>query len=158
MGLLRHRDDVPGGRRFQMQQKLAQGDRLNKVDGKALRVRDTFVWRTVTATGGEHPEEEAPRARHDEGRTWRPDTRHRPQGARRDSPPLRYRHRGRDALSARGNIVDHEYEVKRDGEVIATVSTKWLRVRDTYGIEIRHGEDEPLLLARAVALDNMSRN
>ena len=47
---------------------------------------------------------------------------------------------GGDDLSARGNIVDHEYKVKRDGEVIATVSKKWLRVRDSYGIEIRQGE------------------
>jgi uncharacterized protein YxjI len=53
MGLLRNRDDVPNGRRFQMQEKLAsigddswieddQGDRVYKVDGKALRVRDTL--------------------------------------------------------------------------------------------------------------------
>lgn len=65
---------------------------------------------------------------------------------------------GRDDLSARGNIVDDEYEIKRDGEVIATASKRWLRVRDTHGIEIRQGEDEPLLLARAVALDKRSRN
>src|SRR3954463_11626161 len=54
MGLLRHRDDVPDARRFQMREKLMsigddswieddQGDRVYKVDGKALRVRDTFV-------------------------------------------------------------------------------------------------------------------
>jgi uncharacterized protein YxjI len=39
---------------------------------------------------------------------------------------------------------------------VATVSKKWLRVRDTYGIEIREGEDEPLLLALTVAIDKMS--
>ena len=56
MGILRrrHGDDTPGGRRFQMREKLASigddswiedeaGDRVYKVDGKALRVRDTFV-------------------------------------------------------------------------------------------------------------------
>src|SRR5947209_15942808 len=54
MGLLRNRDDGPGGRRFQMQEKLVsigddswieddQGERVYKVDGKALRVRDTFI-------------------------------------------------------------------------------------------------------------------
>ena len=53
-----------------------------------------------------------------------------------------------ETISARAvNTLDHEYEVKRDGEVIATVSKKWLRVCDTYGIDIRQGEDEPLLLA-----------
>jgi hypothetical protein len=56
MGLLRQRDDVPGGRLFQMQEKLVsigddswieddQGDRAYEVDGKALRRRDA-----VTAT------------------------------------------------------------------------------------------------------------
>jgi len=54
MGLLRNRGDGPAGRRFQMREKLAsigddswieddQGDRVYKVDGKALRVRDTFI-------------------------------------------------------------------------------------------------------------------
>ncbi|MEZ5134565.1 MAG: hypothetical protein R2699_05780 [Acidimicrobiales bacterium] len=52
MGLLRHHDDTPS-RRFQMQQRLLsvgddswieddQGQRVYLVDGKALRVRDTF--------------------------------------------------------------------------------------------------------------------
>ena len=109
-----------------MQEKLAsigdhslieddQGDRVYKVDGKALRARHTFVLEDRDDNGG-------------------------------------------DDHSARGNTVDHEYEVKRDGEVIATVSKKWLRACDTYGIDIRQGEDEPLLLALTVALDKMSRN
>ncbi len=57
-------------------------------------------------------------------------------------------------LNAHGNVVDHEYEVKLDGDVIAAVSKKWLR--DTYGVEIREGEDEPLLLALTVALEQLS--
>jgi uncharacterized protein YxjI len=63
-----------------------------------------------------------------------------------------------DDLKAKGNIVDHEYEIKRDGDVIATVSKKWFRIRDSYGIEIAAGEDEPLLLAVSVALDQMGRH
>jgi uncharacterized protein YxjI len=58
-------------------------------------------------------------------------------------------------LEAHGNIVDHEYEVERDGQVIVTVSKKWLRVRDTYGVKIHEGEHEPLLLALTVAIDKM---
>jgi uncharacterized protein YxjI len=58
-------------------------------------------------------------------------------------------------LEAHGNIVDHEYEVERDGQLIATVSKKWLRVRDTRGVEIHEGEAEPLLLALTVAIDKM---
>jgi uncharacterized protein YxjI len=39
---------------------------------------------------------------------------------------------------------------------VATVSKKWFRVRDTYGIEVRAGEDEAMLLAVTVALDEMT--
>ena len=61
-----------------------------------------------------------------------------------------------EELRAHGNIVDHEYEIKRDGDVIARISKRWFRVRDTYGIEIGDGEDEPLMLALTVALDAMA--
>jgi uncharacterized protein YxjI len=63
---------------------------------------------------------------------------------------------GGSNTSAASRKSDHEYEIKREGDVVATVSKKWLRVRDTYGIEIREGEDEPLLLALTVAIDKMS--
>ena len=43
---------------------------------------------------------------------------------------------GKD-LKVQGNIVDHEYEIERDGDKIAEVSKKWFRVRDTYGVEVR---------------------
>ncbi len=44
-------------------------------------------------------------------------------------------------LSAKGNIVDHEYEIERDGHKIAEISKRWFRVRDTYGIEIVTGRE-----------------
>jgi uncharacterized protein YxjI len=61
-------------------------------------------------------------------------------------------------LKVRGNILDHEYRIKRDGEKVAEVSKKWLRMRDTYGIEIEPGQDEILILAVAVALDAMEHD
>ena len=61
-------------------------------------------------------------------------------------------------LKGRGNFTDHEYEIKCDGDVVATISKKWFRVRDTYGIEVREGEDEPLMLSLAVAIDAMSHH
>jgi len=60
-------------------------------------------------------------------------------------------------LKAKGNVLDHEYEIKRDGEVVASISKKWVRVRETYGIEIAQGEDDALLLAVAVAIDELAR-
>jgi uncharacterized protein YxjI len=61
-------------------------------------------------------------------------------------------------LKAHGNFVDHEYEIERDGDTVATVSKRWFRVRDTYGIEIADGEDDVLLLAVAVCIDAMTHD
>ena len=41
---------------------------------------------------------------------------------------------------------------------MATVSMKWFRVRDTYGVEIAPGQDDALILAIAVCLDAMTRD
>jgi uncharacterized protein YxjI len=59
-------------------------------------------------------------------------------------------------LKVHGNIVDHEYEIERDGHKIAEVSKKWFRVRDTYGVEVRDPMDTVLILAVTVAVDAMS--
>ena len=61
-------------------------------------------------------------------------------------------------MSAHGNIVDHEYEIERDGDTVATVSKRWFRVRDTYGIEIEPGQDDAMILAIAVCVDAMSHD
>jgi uncharacterized protein YxjI len=61
-------------------------------------------------------------------------------------------------LKAHGNIVDHEYEIERDGDTVATVSKRWFRVRDTYGVEVEPGQDDALILAIAVCMDDMSRD
>jgi uncharacterized protein YxjI len=59
-------------------------------------------------------------------------------------------------LRVKGNIVDHEYEIERDGDKIAEVSKKWFRVRDTYGVEVHNVLDAPLVLAVTVAVDALS--
>jgi uncharacterized protein YxjI len=52
--------------------------------------------------------------------------------------------------------VDHEYEIERDGDTIATISKKWFRVRDSYGVEVAAGGDAALILALTVAIDAMT--
>ena len=59
-------------------------------------------------------------------------------------------------MKAKGNVVDHEYEIERDGDTVATISKKWFRVRDTYGVAIASGEDTPLILAITVAIDSLT--
>jgi uncharacterized protein YxjI len=60
---------------------------------------------------------------------------------------------GPDDLEAKGNFLDHEYTFRRGDDVVATVSMRWFTIRDTYGIEIADGEDEVLILASAVVID-----
>jgi uncharacterized protein YxjI len=66
-------------------------------------------------------------------------------------------HGGED-IEAKGNIVDHEYKIKRDGDRVAEISKRWFRVRDTYGIEIAPGEDDALILATVVCIDQLSHD
>ena len=63
---------------------------------------------------------------------------------------------GGDDLKAKGNIVDHEFEIERDGDTIARISKRWFRMRETYGVEINVGEDEALLLAGVVAIETLT--
>ena len=49
-------------------------------------------------------------------------------------------------------------KILRDGKTVAEVSKKWFALRDTYGIDIAEGEDDALILAVAVALDEMAHD
>ena len=60
-------------------------------------------------------------------------------------------------LHIQGNILDHEYTIEADGHKVAEVSKKWFRVRDTYGVEIEPGQNDILILAATVAVDQMAR-
>lgn len=60
---------------------------------------------------------------------------------------------GPNDLQMRGDLLDHEYTVERDGREVASVSKKWFRLRDTYAVRIAEGEDDLLILAAVLALD-----
>ena len=63
-----------------------------------------------------------------------------------------------ECMEAKGNIVDHEYSIERGGNKVAQVSKRWFRMRDSYGVEIVEAEDDALILAVAVCIDQMSHN
>lgn len=63
---------------------------------------------------------------------------------------------GPNDLKAQGDILDLEYEFTRDDETVARVSKTWFSLRDTYGVDIREGEDDPLILAATVVIDLVS--
>jgi uncharacterized protein YxjI len=129
-----------------------------KVNGKAMRIRDTFV---LEGPAGEElfkAQERKLRVR---------DTMKIERGGEAVATikkamitPLRERFtidlQAGGELNAKGNIVDHEYEIERDGRKVAEISKRWFRVRDTYGIEIAPGEDDALILAITACIDQMS--
>lgn len=173
MGLLRHRDrdEAPPASVYRMREKLlsigddfwienGEGQRTIKVDGKALRVRDTLIFKDLDGHELLKIQERKLRLRgtmviEREGHTVA--TVHKAM-----ITPLRERFKvdveGGDDLEVKGNIVDHEYTFERDGREVASVSKRWFRVRDTYGVEVAPGEDDALVLAATVAIDQMTHD
>ena len=169
----RREDRGPGGggkNHYQMRQKMFtiggdfwiendRGEKVYKVDGKALRVRQTLI---IEDRGGKELakiQEKMLRVKDSmeiEG----------PGGERigmvkkalitpvRESWVVNVRN-GPD-LEVQGNILDHEYAIGEGRDKIAEVSKKWFRVRDTYGVEIDAGQDDGLILAIVVCIDQMA--
>ncbi|MGW3867568.1 LURP-one-related family protein, partial [Streptomyces sp. NPDC005047] len=56
-----------------------------------------------------------------------------------------------------GNILDREFAVEYDGELLAVVSRRWLTLRDTYGVDVvRDDADPALLIALAVCVIHLA--
>lgn len=60
-------------------------------------------------------------------------------------------------LDVSGRILDREFKVEYDGELLALVSRQWYRVRETYAVDvIREDADASLLIAVAVCVIRMA--
>ena len=134
-----------------------RGERAYKVDGKAVRIRKTFV--LEDASGGEVARiQERKLSVRDKIAIERDGdaavTVRKALVGIRDRFAIDVRD-GAD-MKAHGNVVDHEYEIERDGETVATISKKWFRVRDAYGVDVAAGEDAALVLAITVAIDSLT--
>ena len=138
-----------------------QGQRVFKVDGKALRLRKTLIFEDMSGDKLCQIQER-----------WLPIR----ETMAIDGPdgeqiavvkkaliaPLRDRwsvnvKNGPD-LDVQGNILDHEYAIKQGWNKIAEVSKRWLSLTDTYGVEIDDGQNDILILAVAVAIDMMAHD
>ena len=169
MGILR-RDKSDDKRTFQMREKLMsigddywiedeQGNKAFKVDGKAMRVRDTWVLEDAAGHEVASIREKKLSIRDKikiELAGGRDVTVKKAMVGIRDRFIVEV-DGGKD-LKVHGNIVDHEYDVDRDGDKIAEVSKRWFRLRDTYGVEIEHEVDTVLVLAVTVAVDALSHD
>jgi uncharacterized protein YxjI len=168
MGLLRRREDI-GGTTYRMREKLvaigddywiedSEGRRAFKVNGKALRIRDTLL--IEDPSGGELLKIQEKKLHVRDTMDIERDGHAVARVKKALITPLRERFsievEGGDDLEAKGNIVDHEYSIERDGHKVAEVSKRWFRVRDTYGVEIAPGQEDVLILAVTVCIDQMT--
>jgi uncharacterized protein YxjI len=134
-----------------------QGERAYKVDGKAFRVRRTFVLEDAAGDEVARIQERKLSIRDKIAIERGGDTVatvHKALVGIRDRFAIDLEH-GPD-MKAHGNVVDHEYEIERDGDTVARVSKKWFRVRESYGVDVEAGEDTALVLAITVAIDALT--
>jgi uncharacterized protein YxjI len=61
--------------------------------------------------------------------------------------------RGAGDMEIDGDIFGHEFTIERNGQVVATISKRWLTVTSSYAVDIAPGEDDVLILASVLALD-----
>ena len=170
MPLRRGRGDL-GGTKYRMRERVFalgddywvendDGDRAFKVDGKVMRIRDTFVLTDPSGTELYKVQKKLLKIR---------DTMAIERGGETVATvkkaiftPLRERFsisvEGGEDMEAKGNIVDHEYKIERGGNPVAEVSKRWFRVRDTYGIEVVPGQDDALIIAVTVCIDQMTHD
>jgi uncharacterized protein YxjI len=134
------------------------GAKVFRVDGKALRVRQTLLFEDAHGNELAKIQERMLRIKD----TMQID------GPRGETlavvkkaliTPLRDRftvsvNNGPD-LEVQGNILDHEYTIGTGPHKVAEVSKKWFRIRDSYGVEIAPGQNDIVLLAVTVVIDEM---
>ncbi len=168
----RHQEETPppgGPRHYQMRQRLISvgddynieddsGQRAFHIDGKALRARHTLKFQDARGNDLYEIQERVARAR---------DTMAITRGNQKVAEvhkamvaPVRDRLEvkveGGQDMTVQGNLLDHEYEITQDGrQPVATISKRWFRVRDTYGVEVAPGHDDALILAITVCVDSM---
>lgn len=165
MGLFRK--DKGDKRKFKMREDLMSfgddfwiededGHKAYHVNGKALRLRDTWVLEDASG------KELATMKKHTLGRDKIViELGDRSATVKKALVGIRDRFQVEveldEDLKVHGHIADHEYEIERGGDKLAEVSRKWFRVRDTYGVEIEDDRYTVLILAVTVAVDAMSR-
>ncbi|MEV6179475.1 LURP-one-related family protein [Streptomyces sp. NPDC052015] len=137
-----------------------RGNRVYLVDGKAIRLRDTFELKDVhgQVLVDIHQKMFALRDTMVIERDGEPLATIR----RKRLSLLRNHYRvaladGRTVLDVSGKILDREFAIEYDGELLAVVSRRWLHVRETYGVDVvREDADPALLIAVTVCVIHLA--
>jgi uncharacterized protein YxjI len=135
-----------------------QGQQVFKVDGKAFSLRETFL--LEDNSGNELLTIEAKLL------AVRPTMKILRQGklfATATKKLLTFLHQhytiqveGGVTYEAEGKITKHEYEVRANDAVVAQISKQWFSVNDAYGVAVAPGQDDVLMLASAICIDELS--
>ncbi len=167
MGMLKGRE-VPV-LRFQMREKLFgigddhwieddQGNAAYKVDGKAARLRDTWVLEDADGNEVATIRERKLTIRD----AIKIEVGGREATVRRALIGIGERFTidvdGGPDLKAKGKIGDHEYVIEQGGDKVGEISKKWFRLRDTYGVEVHGGANPALILAITVAIEALAKD
>lgn len=169
----RREDRGPGGggkNHYQMREKMLsigddfwieneQGQKVYKIDGKALRVRQTLVFEDAHGKELAKIQEKMMRIK-DSMEVEDANGQQIALVKKALISPVRDRYvvkikNGPD-LEVKGNILDHEFTIGEGRDKVAEVSKKWFRIRDSYGVEVEPGQDDIVILAVAVCIDQMS--
>lgn len=54
-----------------------------------------------------------------------------------------------------GDFFGYDFQITKDGRVVAVISKQWFSFSDTYGIDIEDGEDHAFLLTLAIVIDQV---
>jgi uncharacterized protein YxjI len=157
------------GTRYRMAERLAAigddffiqtdgGQRAFKVDGKAIRLRDTLKFEDMRGTELCEIQGRVARVRETIEVTG-PKGQNLATVRKKMITPVRERFTidlaGGPTLEVQGNIVSHEFHIDGPSGRVAEVSKRWFRVRDSYGVEIAPGQNDVLILAAVVGIDQM---
>ena len=136
-----------------------RGEKVYKVDGKALRIRSTLILEDRSGRELARIQERMLRVKDS---MEIEDASGKRVGMVKKAliTPIRERwvvkiKDGPD-LEVQGNILNHEYTIGEGRDKVAEVSRKWFRIRDTYGVEIEAGQDVAVILMIVVAIDEMA--
>jgi uncharacterized protein YxjI len=137
----------------------AQGERAFRVDGKALRVRETVLFKDRHGDVLCKIQEKMLRIK-DSMEVKGPEGERLAMVKKALISPVRDRFTvvikdGPD-LDITGNILDHEYTISEGRDKVAVVSKKWFRVRDTYGVQIHPDQDDVVILAITACIERMA--
>ena len=161
-----------GTNRYQMREKMVSigddfwiengaGQKVYKVDGKALRVRSTLKFKDAHGNELCQIQERKLRVK-DSMEVESADGQQMAMVKKALISPVRDRFtvniKGGPDLDVKGNIVSHEYTIGEGRDKVAEVSKKWFRVRDSYGVEVEPGQDDILILAVTVCIDQMAHD